>query len=429
MTWWQSPRFAAHLDDLSKYLPDCLVKFLQQALHPGSSLGPDEPLGNTFYLSRGLATPDTLWGELLEDMGDGDRVALYLTDYEISDPSIDGIVYDVSAHCCVFNSYPYNEFVEEDKTPIWQYLETVLTAWINMIERKKAAVVPSPFTNYEPDAETGVVGDGLRYPWGWASYTRSDIDETVEAWHDLISAINKRLPESHIEPLSNCPGVFEASDLAAAGITEDSFAWHFYHKARRPHFRSLGPGNLQLPSIDQLVNHPFEAAWKTFCSDRPSWIHAYKPSRPLPILLGQSHTEFWSDEYGSQIESLPWGLYFDLQRNPSEPCPYEDGSRLALPELRQNSPLRRLDGQQAGHADLYQVGQNPFEPDHSTQLRHMLAIFTAHVEDEDWRIDENGVSEPVTVFEDVAAQMDPDGEEAEGMRFETVYRMYMNCDT
>jgi hypothetical protein len=59
----------------------------------------------------------------------------------------------------------------------------------------------------------------------------------------------------------------------------------------------------------------------------------------------------------------------------------------------------------------------------------MLAMFTAHVEDEDWLIDENGVSEPVTVFEDVAAQIDPDGEEAENMRFETVYCMYMNCDT
>lgn len=60
------------------------------------------------------------------------------------------------------------------------------------------------------------------------------------------------------------------------------------------------------------------------------------------------------------------------------------------------------------------------------QLKHMLAFFTAHVEDEDWRIDENGVSEPASVFEDVLAQMDPDGEEAENMRFEMVYRVYMS---
>jgi len=245
-TWWQSPRFAAHLNNLSKHLPDSLVKFLQRTLHPNGNLAADEPAGNMFYLIRGLATPDTLWSELGEDMGDGDRIALYLTDYEISDPSIDGIVYDFSAHCCVFNSYPYNEFVDEDKTPIWQYLETVLTAWINMIERQKAVVVHGPFTNCGPDPVTGVICDGLRHPWGWASYTRADLDETVETWHGLISAINERLPEPHPDPLSNCPGLFEASDLATAGIAEDSFAWQFYRKARRPHFRFLGPGGLQL---------------------------------------------------------------------------------------------------------------------------------------------------------------------------------------
>jgi hypothetical protein len=161
-----------------------------------------------------------------------------------------------------------------------------------MIERQKAVVVHGPFTNHEPNPATGVVCDGLRHPWGWASYTTPDIDETVEAWHDLISAINKRLPEPHPEPLSNYPGLFEASDLATADIAEGSFAWHFYRKARRPHFRSLGPGNLQLPSINQLVNQPFEVAWGTLSSDRPSWIHNYKPNHPLPVLLGQSRTKF-----------------------------------------------------------------------------------------------------------------------------------------
>jgi hypothetical protein len=88
-------------------------------------------------------------------------------------------------------------------------------------------------------------------------------------------------------------------------------------------------------------------------------------------------------------------------------------------------PLRRLDGRSAGHADLYQIGQNPFEPDHSTQLRNMLAIFTSHVENEEWRIDANGVSEPTSVFGDVHARTDPDGEVAEDLRYEMVQRMYL----
>ena len=102
------------------------------------------------------------------------------------------------------------------------------------------------------------------------------------------------------------------------------------------------------------------------------------------------------------------GLSLDIQRRPREACPYEDGSRLALPAPREDTSLRRLDGQPAGHADLFQVGQKLFEPDHSAQLRYMLAMFNAHVEDESWRIDENGVGELVSVFEVVFAQMNPD---------------------
>lgn len=56
----------------------------------------------------------------------------------------------------------------------------------------------------------------------------------------------------------------------------------------------------------------------------------------------------------------------------------------------------------------------------------MLAIITAHVENGDWQIDENGVSEPVSVFEDVCVRMDPDGQEAVNLRYEMVHRMYMN---
>jgi hypothetical protein len=85
-----------------------------------------------------------------------------------------------------------------------------------------------------------------------------------------------------------------------------------------------------------------------------------------------------------------------------------------------------LDGQPAGHADLYQVGQNPFEPDHSTQLRHLLGIFTAHVENEEWRVDADGVSEPASVFEDTNAQIDHDSDEAENMRFDVFYHMYLD---
>lgn len=297
-----------------------------------------------------------------------------------------------------------------------------------MIERQKAVVVYDLSTNRDIHTKSNAIFEPIRQPWGWAPYTRADVEETVEAWHELINAISDRLPQPYAEPLSNSPGLFTTDDLTAAGVAKDGFAWQFYCKARRPHFRCLAPGNLQLPSISQLIDSIaiFEAAWASYVSGHPYVIPEDKPDHPLPILLGHAHTEFWSSAYGSEMTSLPWGLHLDLQRSPGGECPYEDGSRLALLALRENTSLRRLDGRPAGHADLYQVGQNPFEPDHSTQLRFMLEILTTHVTNEEWRVDENGVSEPASAFEDVHAKIDSDSDEAENIRLETLYRMYFD---
>jgi hypothetical protein len=56
----------------------------------------------------------------------------------------------------------------------------------------------------------------------------------------------------------------------------------------------------------------------------------------------------------------------------------------------------------------------------------MLEIFTTHVENEEWRVDANGVSEPASAFEDVHAQIDPNSDEAENMRLDTLNRMYFD---
>lgn len=77
----------------------------------------------------------------------------------------------------------------------------------------------------------------------------------------------------------------------------------------------------------------------TMSTDR--WIHKYKPSYPLLILLGHSRARICSDAYGFEIESLPWGFCLDLRRTPSEPCPYEADSHLVLLALLGDAPLRR----------------------------------------------------------------------------------------
>lgn len=90
-TWWQRPEYASKLDEVERYLPDSLVEFWNLALHPGERPG-NAQVGCFFYIAPCLASPEDLWYEVHSDMSEIERVALYLTDTEISDETMDGVM-------------------------------------------------------------------------------------------------------------------------------------------------------------------------------------------------------------------------------------------------------------------------------------------------------------------------------------------------
>jgi hypothetical protein len=314
-------------------------------------------------------------------------------------------------------------FEQDDSSPIWQRLETILTVWIEMIERRKVAVVHKTLGN-GPESTSGVYLDQQK-PWGWAPWTKADLEDTLEAWNDLINAINDRIPEPLAEALSNA-SLFEVDDLRAADIEDGSFAWEFYSKARKPKFQFLAPG-LQLASREQLLANPFRQAWE---SQKPYQGLPWSPDVfPLPILLGVQLAESWVDSHQYEVGNVAWGLYLDMLDSRSHMCPYEDAARLVLPyELDESTAARRLDGKPAtGNAELYQIGQNPFETNRATtQLWQMLKNFTAHVDAGEWKVDANGVNEEPTVFDYFFVQgMEPDSDEAQNVRYSILKSMYL----
>jgi hypothetical protein len=141
-------------------------------------------------------------------------------------------------------------FEEDESSPMWQRLETILTAWIEMTERRKVAVVHKDLGN-GPDPASGVYLD-TQTPWGWAPWTKANLEDALDAWNDLLSAINDRFPEPHAEPLSG-PCIFDVEDLRAVNIGDGSFVGEFYKKACRPFFQFLAPG-LELASSEQLFD-------------------------------------------------------------------------------------------------------------------------------------------------------------------------------
>lgn len=291
-----------------------------------------------------------------------------------------------------------------------------------MTERRKVAVVHRSLGN-EPEPASGVHLDSER-PWGWAPWTKADLEDSLEAWNNLISAVNDRLPEPHAEPLSSM-SLFGVDDLRAADVEEGCFAWEFYSKACRPNFQFLAPG-LQLPSRGQLLANPFRQAWE---SQTPHQGLPWHPDMfPLPILLGTQLEKSWVDTHEYKVGNVSWGLYLDILDSRLHQCPYEDAARLVLRyELDETTSSRRLDGKPAtGNAELYQIGQNPFETHRATQLWQMLKHFTAHVDVGEWNVDANGVSEAATVFDNFFVHgMEPDGDEAQNVRYLILKSMYL----
>ena len=291
-----------------------------------------------------------------------------------------------------------------------------------MIERRKVAVVHKSLGD-GPEPASGVYLDSER-PWGWAPWTKADLEDSLDAWNDLISAINDRLPEPHAEPLSGA-SLFEIDDLRAAGIEKGCFAWEFYSKACRPSFQFLAP-ELQLPSRGQLLANTFGQAWD---SQNPHRGSLGRPDVfPLPILLGAQLAKSWVGTHEYKVGNVAWGLYLDILDSRFHMCPYEDAARLVLPyELDEATLARKLDGKPAtGNAELYQIGQNPFETHRATQLWQMLKNFTAHVDAGEWKVDANGVCEAATVFGNLFVYgMEPDGDEAQNVRYSILKDMYL----
>jgi hypothetical protein len=295
-----------------------------------------------------------------------------------------------------------------------------------MIERRKVVVMHKDLGE-GPDPASGAVLD-MKEPWGWASWTQADLEDTLEAWDDLICAINDRLPEPRPEPLSST-SLFEVDDLRAAQVEEGSFAWEFYRKACKPYFQFLGPG-LQLASRDRLLSSPFRRAWE---SQEPMQRIVRGPGRPeifpLPILLGSQLAKSWVDHYQYEVGPVACGLYLEILPSRTLSCPYEDAARIVLPyELDGSTSARRLDGKVAvGNAELYQIGQNPFETSRTaTRLWQILKNFTAHVDAGEWAVDADGVGEPATVFDNFFVHgVEPDGDQAENVRYTILNNMYL----
>jgi hypothetical protein len=322
------------------------------------------------------------------------------------------------------------DFNPEYKTVPWQRLETVLSAYIDMIESGKVVCIHKDVekpgdlkltkvgdqgqqwvsTYDRPDAlladpSIGVArnDDAMFGPWIVQPYTRELLDQCLQTWELLVEEIEHKMPAPPAEDAEIQYGLANEEILDAAGITQD-FPAQLLLRARRPKFLFIAPG-IRLPTPEEFINQPFRGV-------RASQADVGIQSKmPVLLFLGEDTcepAEFFAHPY-TQQSNVPTGIYLEGWTR-EDMVPFADAVRLLLPfpiggddTWAQTGNGLAIDGK---HDALYQIGDNPFIMEHGISLLAVLQNFYAQVHQENWSIDERGVSEPIGKFREAELEED-----------------------
>lgn len=135
------------------------------------------------------------------------------------------------------------------------------------------------------------------------------------------------------------------------------------------------------------------------------------PIKPTPILLANSMAK--TPWFADHVDQIPAGLYLD-GCDRKGPSPFEDGSRLVLPyAIGGNGFAKTCDGAgidyRVGDSELYQIGWSPFLLQHAVPLRLILTRFHDYVVTSVWSVGEDGVTDPIELFQHADASEAPWG--------------------
>jgi hypothetical protein len=392
-TWWQCYGGDVALASTLERLDANVVSFLKAAWH-GFAMDPATP-PHLFhrYLAR-LCSPEEFWENAMyaEDEDDSDRrryVTLYMANWALGATHPLGLVLDQDAGTAMQHMAMRDSEITMNGRQIWLPLEMVLDGLVDMVAKGKVLAVDERYAGEQERTE----------PWIMPSYTEQDLEDTLQAFAQLIDAIHAKMSS---RPQSAEQGLL---DVVTGGNPEilpaDSFAHRFLARCARPAFSYIAPG------LRIALQQPFATA-----SEATSLFPLLLFSSTSPAHLETQRTP-WGEQVRispfvrafDAISSYPAGLYLS-ETSPHGAHPFEDGCRLVLPfTLGSNAHARTSDGALIGEdaraddvgqieprsAELYQMGFNPFIAAHDVQLKDVLWRWMEMVEEGKWDVDERGV--------------------------------------
>ena len=300
----------------------------------------------------------------------------------------------------------------EESNP-WQPLESILTVWIEMIQRGKAVALHDDVCKasydqsdwpldanglrYEVkgpqrDPTTGAIRIGQAPPWTIVPWAKQDLAECLETWKTALELIEEKvlLPSQAIEY-----GLVDIATIDALPIRE-GFAKQFILQARKPRFSFIAPG-LRLPTADDFASQPFMS---TLDSDETV---SEKMTPPILMFRSESNVStsslsplsFGYSHEGPEPAECPSGLYLGRCDRTCE-TPFEDGCELLLPFEFENGCAKQSDFSdlvnREPHESLLQSGVNPFNQRHPVQLQGFLEIVVRNLQDGNWSVNDQGVA-------------------------------------
>ncbi|OBT65709.1 hypothetical protein VE03_03370 [Pseudogymnoascus sp. 23342-1-I1] len=408
-TWWQTHITDPALEaEWSARLSPTLKQFLQAAFENA----PDQSF---FYYVSGLSFPEQLFGSCHEDEG-------IMCLYPAANPNMgshpDGLNFDQETSQAIFHLDILDYSITNNGRTVWDPLEVVLSAWLDMIDTDKIVARSSP-----------VRGPGEGDPWELQPYSQSDLQAAVTYFDNLILKIEslvenpslqtKDNPEDQAKLIAlatakfNTPrspdemGLISTEVLDRAGLKQ-GFVRDFLTSVRRPkaNIKHIAPG-LRLPTESDFSPLPLQNLdIPQLCSN---------PILPIPLFVTDTKsTSPIFERYPLQdLPNLRYGLWTTYVNRDGD-HEFEDGCRLFLPFNIGARGFARLaddtlvgEGLESAQArpsgrrnELYQTGYNHYIPWHEPQLGDILNLWQSLVQAGLWEVGEGGVVGGIEKFKE-----------------------------
>ncbi|CAK4030874.1 hypothetical protein DOTSEDRAFT_71585 [Lecanosticta acicola] len=404
-------------DNLKTILRPMVVRYLSKVF--------DVPGHNFFYHVSALPTEKEMLqlGDLLEDQDHDARdaekyrfIILYKSSPAlVSQPA--GIVFDQqTGRALLMPTYNHLFDLRNSDLP-WQNLETILSAYIDMVEAEKAVAIPDAAGTGDPNGaaiqpktELESNKDFVRYktrPWILQPYTLGDLEACLDVWTRLVDALETRAGIKKSRPDATVHHDYEPEEeddelaplcsrtaLNIAGISK-GFAYELLSHAQQSQIWFIAPG-IRLPKVEEFLQQPFKHIPHAYPQETAGMKMPFLFLR-CPGTVSAKEAKF---RYPfSTVENVPCGLYLDAFANAQNP--FEDACRLVLPiKLGSNKYARTSDFRpiRKSHSDLYQIEINPFVMKHGPKLLAVLENWLQLIESGHWSVNEKGVEGGIGVW-------------------------------